>query len=99
MVPLNAVYVRMRGLLDDLGTVSEGLYSKVIELDERLSGLGIAWEGTAYEQYSIRLKEDLDYMKAKALNMRIMHIVLQTSLKGYQQTELMVNNIIGGKRR
>ena len=31
MVPLSAVYVRMRGLLDDMGVVSDDLYARRLE--------------------------------------------------------------------
>ena len=99
MVPLSAVYVRMRGLLDDMGVVSEELYAKLTGLEESLAGLNISWEGTAYEHYSIRLREDMEFMKAKALNMKVMYIMLSTFLTGYQNTELKVSSVIGGIKK
>ncbi|MCR5357662.1 MAG: hypothetical protein K6E63_09730 [Lachnospiraceae bacterium] len=99
MKPLSAVYVRMKGLLDELGVVSENLYGKIAGLEEAISGLGISWEGTAYEQYSIRLKDDLNFMKAKALNLKVMYLMLSTLLAGYQNTEIKVGSIIGGLKK
>ena len=99
MLPLSAVYVRMKELLDELGVVSENLYVKITGLEDAISNLGISWEGTAYEQYSIRLRDDLNFMKAKALNLKVMYLMLSTLLAGYQNTEINVGSVIGGLKR
>ncbi len=99
MVPINALYVRMSELLNELGTLSFGMIREITGLRERLSGIGISWSGTAYEEYSRRLLRDLDTMENTSKGIAVMCSLLYISLSRYQDTELKVADIIGGLGR
>lgn len=99
MVPINAIYVRMRELLNELGILSVCMTCEVTDLKERLAGIGISWSGTAYEAYSRRLIRDLDTMENTSKGIAVMCTLLYISLSRYQETELKVADIIGGLGR
>ncbi|MCR5508495.1 MAG: hypothetical protein K6F34_07400 [Lachnospiraceae bacterium] len=96
MEPLTAVYVRMKVLLGELEKVSEELAHLIQEFEAAASRYVTGWEGTAYEQYGIRLKKDMDYMKSKTLETRMMCTLLYSALSGYQRTEFIIWSILGG---
>ena len=96
MQPVSAVYTRINSLLQELDETSQRLYSEVSMLKDKMKFLGISWEGAAYDEYSRVLAGDLMIMEITALNVRIMYRLLLDALTGYQHTELMVSEMIGG---
>ncbi|MBR4719087.1 MAG: hypothetical protein IKP31_02465 [Lachnospiraceae bacterium] len=98
MIPIDAVYIRMNGLLINLGTASVNLYREINDLKDRLQTIGISWSGTAYEAYSMRLFDDLRAMEHTAAGIVVMCELLYSALSMYQQTEMKVADIIGGLR-
>lgn len=99
MIPINAVYIRMNGLLEEMGNVAAGMNREIISLRDRLSFLGISWLGTAYEAYSRRMFDDLDVMEHTAEGIVVMCGLLYASLAGYQDTESRIADVIGGMKR
>ena len=96
MVPVNAIYIRMRDLLDEFGNASFRLTNEIAELKENLRDLGISWEGAAYDEYSRVLLSDLDHMESMAAGIGTMYTLLFLALSRYQETELKVSGMIGG---
>lgn len=99
MIPLSAVYVRMNGLLEELGTIAVRMNREIGRLREGAQLLGISWLGTAYEAYSRRLLSDIENMEHTSEDIMIMSGLLYMSLSRYQDTEMKVSDIIGGLGR
>lgn len=96
MLAINAVYVRMNGLLTELGNASVNLYREIAGLKDNLKNMGISWAGTAYEAYSLRLFEDLETMELTSARVVVMCELLYCALSMYMETEMKVADIIGG---
>ena len=99
MQQISAVYVRMSTLLDELGEAAFGFYNEISMLRDKLSRLGIAWEGAAHDEYLRVLLEDIEFMEAWAEDIGTMYSLLRIALSRYQYTEMKVNSIIGGLRK
>lgn len=95
-MPLNAVYVRMNELLEELGRVTAGVGREIACFKDRAEVLGISWLGTAYEVYSRRLLSDIEAMEQILAEVVVMCSLLCTSILRYQETEMKVSDIIGG---
>ena len=80
MVPINAVYVRMRELLNEMGDLAGNMVREITGIREKLDSIGISWCGTAYEAYSRRLLNDLDTMENTSKGIVVMCDLLFISL-------------------
>ena len=87
---INAVYVRMNILLEEMGTVAIRLCREITGLKVSMSKLHISWEGEAYEEYYRVLMEDLSVMELKACNAMLMYQLLKMALMRYQEMERQV---------
>lgn len=96
MQAVNAVYIRMNNLTREMGMVSGRLYHEIRDLNEKMSGLAISWEGEAYEEYHRVLMEDLSVMLLISLEAVIMYRLLRASLERYQGMEGRIKEMIGG---
>lgn len=99
MIPLSAVYVRMNGLLEELGTIAVKTNREIARLNDTIQSLGINWDGTAYEAYRRRLVSDIESMECTSEDILIISSLLYVSLSRYQETEMKVADIIGGLGR
>lgn len=96
METLNAIYVRMNILLEEMGLVSRQLISEIKGLNERMSKLYISWEGEAYAAYHRVLMEDIRVMEETAMDAMFMYILLREALERYRKMELQAGEVIGG---
>ncbi len=99
MIPISAVYVRMKVLLNSLYEVAQKLETEIQNLNENLRSLNLAWEGSAYREYSLRLKADLDSMKETADRIKMAHGLLYEAIEGYQKAERTVSAVIGEMKK
>ncbi|MCR4807746.1 MAG: hypothetical protein K5857_08725 [Lachnospiraceae bacterium] len=96
MQAVNAIYVRMSTLLDEMGSVSDRLYREIRGLKDRLKDLHVSWQGEAFSAYSRVLMEDLAVMEITALDAILMYRILALALKRYMQMETSVSEAVGG---
>ncbi len=99
METINAVYVRMNILLQELGIKAGELYREINGLRERTARLNISWQGEAFEEYHRVLMKDLSFMEITAVDAIYMHRLLKEAIAGYQFMEMRVSEIVGGLKQ
>ena len=96
METVNAIYVRMNILLEELGTKGEQLCREISSLKEKTEKLYLSWQGEAFEEFNRALRNDLTVMEITAVDAMYMHRLLREALTEYQTMEIKVSRIVGG---
>lgn len=96
MEVINAIYVRMNILLEELGTKAVELCREIKDLKERTAKLYISWQGEAFEEYHRVLMDDLTVMEITAMDAMYMHVLLKEALTEYQKMEMRISEKVGG---
>ena len=93
---INAVYVRMNVLLEELGIRAFDLYREISGLKEKTARLHVSWQGEAFEEYHRVLMKDLSVMEVTAIDAIYIHRLLKEALTEYQKMEMRISETVGG---
>ncbi len=99
METINAIYVRMNVLLEELGIKVWELYREISGLKEKTAKLHVSWQGEAFEVYHRVLMKDLSVMEVTAVDAIYIHRLLKEALAQYQKMEMRISETVGGLKQ
>jgi len=90
----NAFYRHVR----ELSNKCIGLEKNISEITDATENLDIFWDGDANNAFILAINEDLAIIGAILLKIRKCIVILNTAYREYQETEKVINSIVGGIR-
>lgn len=93
-VDYTKLLARAKNLCDECIKIKENL-DKLIDTTENLD---IFWDGDASTVFIVDINEDIAVMETLLYKIETNIKIISETIKGYQETEKIVNQIIGGMK-
>lgn len=93
---LSVDYVLLISMAKELNQKCTCVEKEIKRLADVTETLDIFWDGESNVEFIMNINEDIVYMEAVICNTRNMIKLLLESVEAYQDTEKVINQMIGG---
>lgn len=89
-------YDQMKGVYERFNALYRGMCNAINEVEDHFRGMKIPWEGEANRMYLLRM--EADFLEIERVMARIYKAkdFLREAIEGYQKTENLIEQRIGG---
>lgn len=96
MEVINVDYVKLLLEAKSMGNKCSEIDKNIQTIVEVMEDIDIFWDGDSNEHYKLRFQEDIAFMETVILAIRCVIKQLIEIIQSYQETEKIVEQIIGG---